>query len=367
MSAPRLGQRVDSGLRVLVVGHIDRLSNRLDRNQYYRYEALARRPGVTLFGPGVKGYRPEMSVQVAVAVACGGVWPDLVLHGMDFKESGVPLLSGLHECPVMTALELQDSWAVPDRQTAFINAQRFDFGLLIVAHHVPFYEQHCPRTRFLWTPHAVNIRLFQDHGLHKDIDVLIYGNLAAHTYPLRARLAELLPRQPGLRVRVIPHPGYYPAGGAEAAGVVSGEALSRIINRSWITVSTSSVYQCVMMKYYEIAASRSLIAGDMPDEGRLIFGDDFLELRVEHSDAEILERLRHMLLNKERLMAMTDAAHHRVVQNYSTDAFAEQLLAVFDRAKIERAEFRMGTQAFVNGQAAACCPRPEGKRVASID
>ena len=66
-------------------------------------------------------------------------------------------------------------------------------------------------------------------------------------------------------------------------------------------------------------------------------------------------------------MAMTDAAHHRVVQNYSTDAFAEQLLAVFDRAKIERAEFRMGTQAFVNGQAAACCPRPEGKRVASID
>jgi hypothetical protein len=220
-----------------------------------------------------------------------------------------------------------------------------------VAHHIPFYERLCPRTQFLWAPHAINTALFRDHGLPKEVDVLLYGNTTAHTYPLRARLAELLPRQPDLRVRIIPHPGYYPPGGAEAAGVIVGEALSREINRSWITISTSSIYQCVMMKYYEIAASRSLIAGDMPDEGRLIFGSDFLELRHDQSDGQILDSLRSMLADKQRLTAMADAAHARVIRDHSTDAFAARLVEMFRRFKQEREARRIGTQAFLTGPA----------------
>ena len=43
----------------------------------------------------MSGYRPGMSVREAVELACAGVWPNVILHGADLKESGVPLLIGL--------------------------------------------------------------------------------------------------------------------------------------------------------------------------------------------------------------------------------------------------------------------------------
>ena len=61
--------------------------------------------------------------------------------------------------------------------------------------------------------------------------------------------------------------------------------LAREINKSWITIATSSIYKCVMAKYFEIAASYSAIAGDMPDEGKAIFWNDFIELKNEMADA----------------------------------------------------------------------------------
>jgi hypothetical protein len=269
-----------------------------------------------------------MSVEESLEVACGGVWPDVILHGMDFKESGIPLLTGLPGAPAITALELQDSWAVPERQIEFINSQRFDLGLLIVRHHIPYYQKHCPSMQFLWVPHAVNTALFKNYRLPKVYDVLLYGITNAHTYPLRARIAQLLNKS-ALRFRWIPHPGYYPLQGGGNPGVVAGADLSREINQSWITIATSSIYQCLMMKYFEIAASYSLIAGDMPEEGQLIFGNDFIRLSNEQSDEQILSTLQRNLACKDRLLAMTNAAHRRITQNYSTDMFADRLLNDF--------------------------------------
>src|SRR5262249_47856702 len=203
--------------------------------------------------------------QEAVAVAWGGVWPEVLIHGVDLKESGVPLLSHLHQADALTTIELMDSWAQPERQAAFINRQGFDVGLLAVRHHVPFYKQLCPSTEFLWFPNAVNTELFHNYRQPKEYDVLLYGCIEAHTYPLRARLACLLARLPDVRFRQIPHPGYYPPGGVEGDGIIAGAKLAREINKSWITIATSSIYRCVMAKYFEIAASYSAIAGDMPD------------------------------------------------------------------------------------------------------
>lgn len=339
-STPLTGSRVDlrmpsmipSGgrgpLRVLIVAHLDRLASRLDRNQYYRYAALARQPGVTLFGPGIPGYRPEMSIAEAVSFACEGAEPDVILHGLDVKESGVPLVSGLSETNAVTAIELQDSWAVPELQAKFISEQQFDLALIIVRHHIPFYRERCPRTEFLWTPHAVNTSLFHDYGLPKRYDVLLYGAMHEHTYPLRARLAAILSSS-ALNVRWIKHPGYYPYEKGHDQDVITGSDLSREINQAWITVATSSIYRCVMMKYYETAASNSLIAGDMPDEGREIFGNNFLKLSSEQSDRELLRAVTDCLADKPQLKVLAKAAHECVMRDFNTDAFAVRLLGQF--------------------------------------
>jgi len=329
------GAGTESPLRVLLVAHVDRLSARLDKSQFYRYAALARHPGVVLFGPGTWGYRPGMSVAEAVEMTCGGVMPDVILHGIDFKESGVPLLAGLPDASALTVLELQDSWTFPEDQAAFINREKFDIGLLIVRHHIPFYRERCPDAVFLWTPHAINTRLFRDYRLPKEHDVLLYGNLASHTYPFRSRLATLLP-QTDLRCRILAHPGYYPHREPPAVPLITGTDLSREINASWIAISTSSIHQCVMMKYFEIAASGTLIAGDMPEEGRVIFGDDFLELRPEQSDDEIVVTFRNCLADKERLQVRARAAHEQVMREHSTEAFASRLLAQLRQIVVDR-------------------------------
>jgi len=251
----------------------------------------------------------------------------------------VPLLSHLPQANALTVVELMASWARPERQTAFINGQGFDVGLLAVGHHAPFYADWCPNTEFHWFPNAVNTELFQNYHLPKEYDVLLYGCIEAHTYPLRARLARLLARQPNLRLRHIPHPGYYPADGE---GVIAGAKLAREINKSWITIATSSIYKCVMAKYFEIAASYSAIAGDMPDEGKAIFWNDFIELKNEMADEEIMRNLRGHLASKDPLLALTDAAHRRVIGHHSTDAFADRLLNVLRQISAKTNNRRLG-------------------------
>ncbi len=317
--------------RVLALAHVALFRDRMDKSHYFRYRALAARPGVTLFGPGLPGYRPGMSLGEAVATACGGHWPEVVVHGCDPHASGVPLVTGLAEAPVPTALELQDSWAFEDRHVAFIREHRFTAVLIQEAgHHVAFYRDRCPDAEFVWTPNAVDTGVFRDRGLDKEYDIIVYGALNPEVYPLRARVAGLLERQSEFRVLRVPHPGYYPEGAA-AAGVVSGEALSRAINRAWLGLATQSIYRCFLMKYLELAASGALVAGDVPDHARDVFGTDFVELGLGDPDEVILGKLREALKDKDRLRGRAAAAAARVRSGLSLDAFTGRTLGALGR------------------------------------
>jgi hypothetical protein len=322
--------------RVLLIGHVGRLRDRMDKSHYRRYEALARQPGVTLFGPGIEGYRAGMIVDEAVAVACHGQWPDVILHGGDLNDSGVPLLIGLEQTPALTAIELLDSWARPERSADFIRRHRFQIGLIQEAGpHLAQYQQLCPETQFFWTPNAVDVRLFRNYELPKEYDVILYGEINPKVYPLRARLARLLAGEIGLRIRLIAHPGYYPEAG-DAEGVIAGEALSREINKAWIGIATRSVYNCFLMKYFEIAASFALVAGNMPDHAREVFGSDFLELGMQQSDEEIIAAFKGALADKDRLKACIGAAHRRVVTEFSTERHADRVLAILQECLAKR-------------------------------
>ena len=154
-------------LRVLLLAHVGLFRDRMDKSHFYRYEALARRPGVTLFGPGVEGYAAGLSAEEAVRVACDGRWPDAIVHGCDPRASNVPLVSGLDRVSVVTALELTDSWAFQDRQVEFVRRLKFTIGLiqrrLITSGTTGRRAWRPVRV----DPNAVNTALFRDHGLRR--------------------------------------------------------------------------------------------------------------------------------------------------------------------------------------------------------
>ncbi len=329
--------------RILLIAHVSTLRDRMDKSNYYRYEALCRRPGVTLFGPGIAGYEPGMTLDNAVRVACGGIWPNVILHGGDLKDSGVPLVTGLDRSKTLTAIELLDSWARPELSVDFIRRQRFAIGLMQHAGpHLEYYRQHCPQTEFFWASMAVRTDLFRDYGLRKEYDVILYGVLESTIYPLRTRLAKMLANAPDIRFRHIKHPGYYPDQESLANQVVAGAALGREINQSWIGIATCSVYHQLLMKYLEIPACHAAVAGNLPDWCRPFFQDSIIELREEQSDETILATLRSHLADKDRLRSLTEKGHSRVVRDFSTNAFADRVMQIFGEALARRIGARSG-------------------------
>jgi glycosyltransferase involved in cell wall biosynthesis len=318
-------------LRVLLLAHVGFFRDRMGKGLYYRYRALARRPGVILFGPGVVGYSADMTIEDAVRVACNGVWPDAIIHGCDPRASGRPIVTGLNRVRLVKAIEIYDAWAFEQEQFEFIRQLRFTIGLMAPdGEYIDRYRMACPETSFVWAPNAVDTEIFRDYGLEKDTDIILYGALNPEFYPFRARLAAILNRQREFRFRHIPHPGYYPPAGAEDT-VISGERLSRRINGCWIGIATSSIYRCLLEKYLEISASCALVAGDMPDSARGAFGDDYVDLQPVDSDDTIIAKLRWALADKDRLRARIDAARFRVSKSYSTDAFAERVLGTLSK------------------------------------
>jgi glycosyltransferase involved in cell wall biosynthesis len=319
-------------LRVLLLAHVGFFRDRMGKGLYYRYRALARRPGVTLFGPGVDGYSTDMTIEDAVRVACNGVWPDAIIHGCDPRASGRPIVSGLDRVRLVKAIEIYDAWAFEEQQFEFIRRQGFTVGLMAAdGEYMERYKMTCPEMTFVWAPNAVDTEIFRDYGFEKDTDIILYGALNPDYYPFRARLAELLSRQRGLSFRHIPHPGYYPPTEA-LQSVISGEKLSREINRSWIGIATSSIYRCLLEKFLEISASGALVAGDMPDSAHEVFCSDCVDLQRDDSDDVIISKLRDALADKDRLRTEINAARARVIESFSTVAYADRVLDALSEA-----------------------------------
>ena len=69
---------------------------------------------------------------------------------------------------------------------------------------------------------------------------------------------------------------------------ISNKKLSEEINKSWLTICTSSKYNLLLGKYFETSMSNSTVCGNMPEDGKNICRDNYIELNPEMSDEEII-------------------------------------------------------------------------------
>lgn len=315
--------------RVLMVAHVDKLGRRMSRNLHDRSMGLARHGNVTLTGPGCPGFVPGMHVQELLD-RMGKA--DFIIHGEDVGATGVPLVKGLESIDIPKAVELIDSWENAERRQAFLRDCRFDYCFHAARPWESSYEAHCPGTKLIWTPNAVRTDVFRDYGLDKENDLLLYG-ATFEWYPLRVRLRRLLERLAsgdGLRVSIIPHPGYWDNGYTPQEGHYVGEKLAREINRSWITIATGSVHQCLFVKHLEALACRSLAAGSVPDQARPLLGQGFADL-ADRDDNAIVETIHELLRDKEKLTARIEDGYRRVRTGLSVERYADNLLALVSR------------------------------------
>lgn len=148
--------------------------------------------------------------------------------------------------------------------------------------------------------HHINPTIFRDYGLPKEHDLIIYGSVLPSVYPFRHRVCQLMlqsRRFNVLRLEMKDH--FYNA-------ETCGEGLARKINQSWLGLSTTSNFDYLVRKYFEIPACRAVVLGNMNEQGRAIFGDNYVHVDDSMTDSRILSVVADALANRSRLQECAD-------------------------------------------------------------
>lgn len=188
-------------------------------------------------------------------------------------------------------------------------------------------------------PHGADPAVYRDYGLDKDIDVLCAGNMNAHYYPFRVRLAALATRvlrKRGWRVVVLPHPGYTLP---PRAGTVVGEDFARMLNRAKLVVTCSMRYKYQLAKYAEVALCKSLALADLPDEcgecRSVLEQTVFVADPAEH-DGAIRRRIEDLLDDESgELVRLTALARDTAERHLTMGVYAARFVHAVARHLLE--------------------------------
>ena len=161
--------------------------------------------------------------------------------------------------------------------------------------------------------HHINTDLLKEYSSKKEYDVLIYGSIN-DVYPFRSRLFKLLDNNE-FNFKII-----------KANDDCYGERLGKEINKSWLTVATTSKYDYLVAKYFEISAAGSVILGNMEDIGKTIWSEDeYVNVSTDMSDNEILSIVKEALDSKDKLKDIIKKTGKRIRDEYCVEQYAIKL------------------------------------------
>lgn len=178
-------------------------------------------------------------------------------------------------------------------------------------------------TEIITIPHHINTNIYKDYNLEKEYDIFFYGCLDPVFYDFRVRLNRLFRTQKrGLNIRFFAHPGHqrYDPNKCEIN-------LAKMINSAWISIATISKFSYIVGKYFEISACKTVLAGNINDQGREIWTkDDMIEINNDMTDDEILDILVEALSDKDRLKDMGERMYTKIRDNFSCVQYANKMI-----------------------------------------
>ena len=200
-----------------------------------------------------------------------------------------------------------------------------------------------------------NVR-FKDYNLEKKYDILIYGNrmyeyafkkenlpsiqefityYEEHTgtkvendtlinfYYLRAKIENvLIKNRDKYNLKILPMSGIYNA-------KITNEYLSMLINQSRMTIACTTLCDVMMHKYLEIAASKSVIVGNIPSDYRELFEGNMIEITHKMTESEIIDKIDNALSDPEKLNSMSNRLYDKVCDEHNLDKAVSNFEDVF--------------------------------------
>jgi hypothetical protein len=223
---------------------------------------------------------------------------------------------------------------------------------------VDLYRSFFP-TKFVgsFCSRFINVNRFKDYGLEKQYDILIYGNRThmvdfkkesmlrpiekfideyetntgetvdedtqLNFYYLRKRLENILVKYADkYRLKILPESGIYNA-------EVANDSLSMLINQSHITVACTTISDVMMHKYLEIAASKSVILGNVPSDYTDLLSGNMIEVTMFMDESLIIDKIDAALANPEEMNRMANTMYTRVHRDHNFDRAVDNFESVF--------------------------------------
>jgi len=216
------------------------------------------------------------------------------------------------------------------------------------------YKEHFPKKIInSFKGRFINSNIFKNYNLDKKYDILIYGTRTflndienycpdkdykekweKHNkkqlpseykfYPVREKIEKLLIKhQDKYKLRIVRSACIYDA-------VIANDNLSKLINQSWLTLSSSSRADIPMAKYFEIGGSYSGILGNIPSDYNDLFKNNIIEVTEWMTDEEILSTIDKALEDKQKLQEMINRLGDRIHKEYNLDAGVKDMDNVFN-------------------------------------
>jgi hypothetical protein len=146
--------------------------------------------------------------------------------------------------------------------------------------------------------------IFKKLQFNKNIDILFYGNPHPTIYKTRDKINNLMNNNEF---------NYYRFN----IDYTKQKELVEIINRSYITITCTSIYSYFVRKYIEILICGSLPAGDINNEGLYQIKHNFIYLNYEMNDNYIQDKIKYYLMNKDIINKLTNNGMELIKKNIS--------------------------------------------------
>ena len=242
----------------------------------------------------------------------------------EYGELNSPAISGLDAISIPYAILLYDLHYNRDFRKRDIIKK--DVTIIFSHYRDKFYEWYPELWKKMqWFPHHVNTELYKDYKLHKDIDLLLMGEIIPWIYPLRTRMLEVMRDKPGFVYHE--HPGWHNFTEEEKSTLFVGEKYAREINRAKIFLTCDSIYKYPVVKYFEVLACNTLLLASTSKE---LFDLGFIPgvhfVPVDEDDFE--EKAQYYLEHESERFKIAQQGYEMVREKHSTVKRAADFLNI---------------------------------------
>jgi len=212
------------------------------------------------------------------------------------------------------------------------------------------YQKHFPKKYITnFNGRFINTNRFKNWNLEKKYDILLFGsynmgkqrcstlntsynlykqkylsyykkNIRSNKhniYPFRTKLYNILTNNilvnNKYNIKILKKCG-------SRRATIANEELSKLINQSYLTIATSSIFDVLLFKYIEIAASYSCILGNIPTDYKKLFKGNIIEISEWMSEEEILNIIDKALEDKKEILNKTERLYNIIQNKYNLNS-----------------------------------------------